>query len=278
MKKRGLGRGLDALLSSVSGAAAEEPGDSLRELPLGALVPGRHQPRRAFDDEGLKSLADSIRAQGVVQPIVARPAGGDKYEIVAGERRWRAARMAGLASIPVVIRSLDERAAMAVALVENIQRADLNPLEEAEALRKLIEECGITHEQCAKAVGRDRSTITNLLRLTELNADVQELVRGNRLSLGHAKVLLGVSGKRQSELAKLVVTRELSVRQTEALVHAETAAKPRPARHHGSKLEHELSARIGLPVRLQQGDKGRGKLTVTFRNADELQQLLGRLS
>jgi ParB family transcriptional regulator, chromosome partitioning protein len=277
-KKRGLGRGLESLLSSVS-APAEEAGEELRELSLDSLQPGRHQPRRQFDAAALESLAESIRAQGVVQPIVARPAGGNRYEIVAGERRWRAAKQAGLKTVPVVIRALDERGAMAVALVENIQRADLNPLEEAEALHKLIEDCGLTHEKAAEAVGRSRAHISNLLRLMELNADVQDRVRAGELSLGHAKVLLGVHGPRQSSLAQLVVDKQLSVRQTEALVHAEgVPAKPRQNhRPRAPVLEKEISARIGLPVRLHQAETGRGKLTVTFRSAEELEKLLGRL-
>ncbi|MFA5938171.1 MAG: ParB/RepB/Spo0J family partition protein [Sinimarinibacterium sp.] len=276
-KKRGLGRGLDALLSSVS-APTEENSESLHELSLDSLHPGRHQPRRHFDDEALQSLAESIKSQGVVQPIVARPVGANKYEIVAGERRWRAARLAGLKTVPVVVRTLDDRGAMAVALVENIQRADLNPLEEAEALHKLIKDCGLTHEKAAEAVGRSRAHISNLLRLTELNADVQNLVRDGRLSLGHAKVLLGVHGARQSSLAKLVADQQMSVRQTEVLVHAEgVPAKPRPTKPRAPVLEKEISARIGLPVRLHQAESGRGKLTVSFRSADELQKLLGRL-
>lgn len=278
VKKRGLGRGLDVLLSSVAaGSDAEAGGEELRELPVERLQPGKHQPRRHFDAAALESLTDSIRAQGVVQPIVVRPVGGDRYEIVAGERRWRAAQAAGLKQIPAVVRSLDERTTMAVALVENIQRADLNPLEEAQALHRLIEDCGITHEKAAEAVGRSRAQISNLLRLLELNEDVQALVRNGHLSLGHAKVLAGVAGARQSSLAKLVVERQLSVRQTESLVQAEGSAKPRPTKAAPPPLEKELATRIGLPVRLQQNAAGRGKLTVSFRSAEELEKLLGRL-
>jgi ParB family chromosome partitioning protein len=280
IKKRGLGRGLDALLSSVAPVASGPEGEELRELLLEQLVPGKHQPRRQFDEEALSSLADSIRAQGVVQPIVVRPAGGDKYEIIAGERRWRAAQRAGLSQIPAVVRQLDERGAMAVALVENIQRADLNALEEAEALHRLIEECGVTHEACAEAVGKSRAAVSNLLRLMELNADVQQLVRAGTLSFGHAKVLLGVQGARQSSLATLVAEKHLSVRQTEALVHAAPEQpKPRPAPPPPAigEIERELSGRIGLPVKVQQNDRGRGKLTVAFKSEGELQKLLGLL-
>lgn len=278
-KKRGLGRGLDALLTTVGSATASgDSGDELRDLPLDQLVPGRHQPRRAFDLDALEELAQSIAAQGVVQPIIVRPADNGQYEIVAGERRWRAAQQAGLAVIPAVVRMLDERGAMAVALVENIQRADLNPLEEAEALHKLIGECGLTHEQAAVAVGRKRASISNLLRVMELQTEVQQMLRDNRLSLGHAKVLLGVSGERQLRLARQVVERHLSVRQTEALLQeAPAAAAPRGPAPPRPPLESELRVRIGLPVRLQQTDAGRGKLTISFRNPAELQKLLGRL-
>jgi ParB family chromosome partitioning protein len=277
-KKRGLGRGLDVLLSSVANTIDEEAGDQLRDLAVDVLQPGRHQPRRQFDTAALDALTESIRAQGVVQPIVVRAVGADRYEIVAGERRWRAAKQAGLKTIPAVIKVLDEQGAMAVALVENIQRADLNPLEEAEALHKLIRDCGLTHEAAATAVGRSRAHISNLLRLIDLNDDVQQLVRNGHLSFGHAKVLLGAEGARQSSLAKLAVEKQMSVRQIEALVHAEGSAKPRPVKARAPALEQEIAQKIGLPVRLQQNDAGRGRLTVSFKSADELQKLLARLS
>ena len=277
VKKRGLGRGLDALLSSAN-TEAEAAGEELRELALELLVAGKHQPRRAFNEEELQSLADSIRAQGVVQPIIVRPVGANRYEIIAGERRWRAAQRVGLKVIPAVIRTMDERTAMAVGLVENIQRADLNALEEAEALQKLIKECGLTHDKCAEAVGRSRAQVSNLLRLTELNADVQTLLRSGQISLGHAKVLLGATGQRQSSLAKLVVERQLSVRQTEALVqtaHAPKKTKSTPSKGH--RLESELTQRIGLPVKLIQNEQGRGKLVVSFKSQAELDRLLKSL-
>ncbi|MDP9141741.1 MAG: ParB/RepB/Spo0J family partition protein [Pseudomonadota bacterium] len=279
VKKRGLGRGLDVLLSSA--ASGNEPGEGageeLRDLPLDCLHAGKHQPRRHFDAAALESLAESIRSQGVVQPIVARPAGANRYEIVAGERRWRAAKLAGLKTVPVVVRVLDERTSMAVALVENIQRADLNPLEEAEALNKLIKECGLTHEKAAAAVGRSRAHISNLLRVMELNEDVQTLLRNGHLSLGHAKVLLALEGAVQSTVGKLVVERQLSVRQTEAIVQAQIEGAPAPKAAKKSAapvLEKQISERLGLPVRLQQTDAGRGKLTVSFRSSKELEKLL----
>jgi ParB family transcriptional regulator, chromosome partitioning protein len=252
--------------------------DAPGELETGSLQPGRHQPRRHFDDDALQSLAASIRAQGIVQPIVVRPAGAGRYEIVAGERRWRAAKLAGLKTVPVVVRALDERGAMAVALVENIQRADLNPLEEAEALGKLIGDCGLTHEKAAEAVGRSRAHVSNLLRLMDLEAGVQALVRDGRLSLGHAKVLLGAHGARQLALARLVVDRQLSVRQSEALVHApEAATASKPGKPRVPAVEKEISAKLGLPVRLHQSESGRGKLTVSFRSREEFERLIGRL-
>ncbi|MFI4979504.1 MAG: ParB/RepB/Spo0J family partition protein [Nevskiales bacterium] len=278
-KKRGLGRGLDALLGSVAPAPAQaETGEELRELELELLAPGRHQPRRKFDPEALQSLADSIRSQGVVQPIVARPAANGRFEIVAGERRWRAAKMAGLKTIPTVVRQIPDRTAMAVALVENIQRADLNPLEEAEALRRLIDECGLTHELTAEAVGRSRAAVSNLLRLLDMEAEVQELVRDDKLSLGHAKVLLAATGERQVALARQVVEQRLSVRQTEQLLAQKASEKPaaksaagKPAR---SPLELELSERVGLPVHLKQSSAGRGQLTIGFGDKQELERLL----
>jgi ParB family transcriptional regulator, chromosome partitioning protein len=276
-KKRGLGRGLDVLLGSVAPPTEAEVGEELRELELDLLAPGRHQPRRKFDPEALQSLADSIRSQGVVQPIVARAAGGGRFEIVAGERRWRAAQMAGLKTIPTVVRQLPDRTAMAVALVENIQRSDLNPLEEAEALRRLIDECGLTHEQTAEAVGRSRAAVSNLLRLLDLESEVQGLVRDDKLSLGHAKVLLGISGPRQVTLAEQVVLQQLSVRQTEQLLAhkaAEKAPHKPPARHAPSALEQELTQRVGLPVQLKQGKAGRGQLTIGFADKNELERLL----
>jgi ParB family transcriptional regulator, chromosome partitioning protein len=274
-KKRGLGRGLDALLGSVGASSGPEPGEELAELAVDRLQAGAHQPRRAFDEDALESLADSIRAQGVVQPIVVRPVGADRYEIVAGERRWRAAQKVGLKKIPAVVRSMDDRVAMAVALVENIQRADLNALEEAQALKRLIEECGLTHEQCAEAVGKSRVAVTNLLRLFELNSDVQDLLRAGKLSPGHAKVLLGVSGPRQSALAKIVVERQLTVRQVEAMLQAEPRQKPHKSKFRPmAKLEKELTDGIGMPVSIRNTPSGRGQLLIGFKNMGELDKLL----
>ena len=277
IKKRGLGRGLDALLgTNASTASGPEPGEELVDMDVAVLQPGKHQPRRNFDPEQLQSLADSIKSQGVVQPIVVRPVENGRYEIVAGERRWRAAQKVGLKTIPAVVRNMEDRVAMAVALVENIQRADLNPLEEATTFRRLIDEAGLTHEQVAEAVGRSRAAVTNLLRLFELNEDVQALLRANKaFTLGHAKVLLGIAGPRQSSMAGLVVARQMSVRQTEELVSAalagRTSGKKKPSR---SPLENDLTQKLGLPVRLQAGSDGGGKLTIRYRQKSELDKLL----
>ena len=275
-KKRGLGRGLDALLGSNVPSTEAESADLLKELPLAELRAGKHQPRRHFDEAALAELTESIKVQGVVQPIVVRPIGMDRYEIVAGERRWRAAQAAGLKSIPAVIRQLDERTAMAIALVENIQRADLNALEEAEALKRLIDECGLTHEACATAVGKSRAAVSNLLRLTDLEVEPQALLRTGQLSFGHAKVLLGVDGARQVQFAKLVVQQQLSVRQLEALVHADPKS---PAKKSATPapLEAELAKKWGLGVKLRQSEKGAGSLTLSFKTKTELDRVLAAL-
>lgn len=276
-RKRGLGRGLDALLASHS-ARPVEADEELQELPLTAIHPNPDQPRREFDESALAELAASIKVQGVVQPVVVRPVDGG-YQLVAGERRWRAAQQAGLARIPALVRRLDARAAMAVALVENIQRADLNPLEEATALQRLIRDCGLTHERAAEAVGRSRAAVTNLLRLLELSSRLQQWVREGKLSLGHAKVLLAVPEPRRSELAQKVVALGLSVRQVELLAKAaEGAAKPRArAAHAHRELEGELSRRIGVPVRIVTGRGGGGRLSLRFSSAAELQRIAERL-
>ena len=275
IKKRGLGRGLDALLGTGNkDNGAPEAGEDLVDLEVTLLQPGKHQPRRNFDPTALDALADSIKAQGLQQPIVVRPAGDGRYEIVAGERRWRAVQNLGHKTIQGIVRSLDDRAAMAVSLIENMQREGLNALEEATGIRRLIDEIGLTHEQCSAALGFSRAQVTNLLRLFELNEDVQALVRTGKLSLGHAKVLLGVTGPRQSSLANLVVARSYSVRQTEELVRAALAGRSKARKPSRSPLETDLTQRIGLPVRLQQGNDGAGRLTIKFRQKSELDKLL----
>lgn len=282
-KKRGLGRGLDALLS---GSVALEPDDgepvTLRSLPVEQIRRGRYQPRERIDSQALTELADSIRAQGVVQPIVVRPVGDQSYEIIAGERRWRAAQMAELREVPCVIREVPDRAAMAIALIENIQREDLHTLEEARALERLKEEFSLTHQEVANAVGRSRAAVTNLLRLMELNQDVIALLEENRLEMGHARALLGLKGEDQSQAARQVVDRRLSVRQTEALVRKWSEHKPterRPPRRPDPDIERlrsDLSERLGTRVTIE--DKGgRGRLTINYHSLDQLDGILSRI-
>ncbi|HEV2212503.1 MAG TPA: ParB/RepB/Spo0J family partition protein, partial [Gammaproteobacteria bacterium] len=212
-KRKGLGRGLDALLGGAAldaVVAAGESGGELRKLPVHMVQRGKYQPRRDMREEALKDLADSIKKQGIVQPIVVRPIGGDRYEIIAGERRWRAAQMAGLDAVPAVVRDVPDRTAIAMALIENIQRADLNPLEEAEAMQRLISEFEMTHQQAAEAVSRSRASVTNLLRLLELSREVQDMVRNGALEMGHARALLALKGPAQTDAARRVVDKGLS--------------------------------------------------------------------
>lgn len=287
-KKRGLGRGLDALLGTTADGHTDveqlpdEARSTLKSVPLSALRPGAHQPRKAFDAEALSELADSIRAQGIIQPLLVRPLGRGRFEIVAGERRWRAAEKAGLDEVPVIVREIDEPGAMAVALVENIQRADLNALEEAEALRKLINECGITHAQAADAVGRSRAAISNLLRLFDLPDDVQALLRDGKLSFGHGRALLAADAQRRSELAARVVMKGLSVRETERLAASDSPptakAAARPERNPYTGMADEVADRIGLPVAIRAAANGRGRMTISFSGQEELKSLLNRLA
>jgi ParB family chromosome partitioning protein len=299
-KKRGLGRGLDALLGATRlppVAAALAPGESAAEgralptgeriarLPLEQIQRGRYQPRRDFDPDALRELADSIAVQGVIQPIVVRPVGEDLFEIIAGERRWRASQQAGLADIPVVIREVDEPTAVAIGLIENIQRADLNPLEEAGALERLFTEFRLTHQQIAEAVGKSRTTITNLLRLLELNPDVKACLEQSQIEMGHARALLGLKGQQQSAAAKQVVARGLSVRETERLVRRlqqseEPAAEPAPKAEpdpNVRRLQDDLTDRLGARVQIQQGPRGTGKLVIAYNSLDELDGILAHI-
>ncbi len=285
VKRRGLGRGLDALLGGIEAdSASDVPEGELRELALTDIEPGRYQPRTEIDPEALEALAASIRAQGVVQPIVVRPIAADRFEIIAGERRWRASRLAGLEQIPALVRDVPDRVAMAVALIENIQRESLNPLEEAAALRRLIEECEMTHQQCADAVGRSRAAVTNLLRLLELNSDVRELINRGELEMGHGRALLGLDGPRQSELAMQVVERGLNVRQTEALVRAaerdgDTGRRTRARTPDSAVTEREsaLADRLGAPVSIRHHSRGHGTVTIRYRDLTDLDSLLARI-
>lgn len=281
-RKRGLGRGLDALLgdSLEPDASAAAAAGELCELDLDDLQAGRYQPRTDMDEEALESLAQSIRSQGVLQPLVVRPLEVG-YEIVAGERRWRAARIAGLSVVPAVVRELGDDVAMAAALIENIQREDLNPLEEAAALERLIRECQMTHAQCAEAVGRSRASVSNLLRLTELDPHVQALLRERQLEMGHGRALLGAPESSQADLADHVVDKGLTVRQTEALVHSLSVQASQPADPAKTKnprlvsLERQLSEDLGAIVSIKPGRRG-GKVEIRYRNAAELEELVKR--
>jgi len=279
-KIKGLGRGLDALLG-----AADEPatgGELLMTLAIDALQPGRYQPRTRMDPDALAELAESIKAQGLMQPILTRPLGAGRYEILAGERRWRAARMAGLASVPVLVRDVADRSALAIALIENLQREDLSPLEEAAAVKRLIEEFAMTHAEAATAVGRSRVAITNALRLLELAPPVQELLREGQLDMGHARALLALPALKQIEIAREAVAKQLSVRQVEALVAGlsrRTAPGTRAATDRDvARLEEELSGRLGTTVKIQTGAKpGRGELVIHYSTLDQLDGLLLKL-
>ncbi len=278
IKKRGLGRGLDALLGGALTNSQGNEGD-LRMLPLDMIRRGKYQPRMDMRPETLEDLANSIRAQGVVQPIVVRPMAGGQYEIIAGERRWRAAQMAGLSDIPAVVRKVADQAAIAMALIENIQREDLNPLEEANALQRLISEFDMTHERAAEAVGRSRAAVTNLLRLLTLNADVRKLLEKNELGMGHARALLGLTGKAQSEAAQRVVANGLSARATEQLVRrlqsesTQTRKKPH-IDPDIRRFETDLAEKLGAPVRVEHGEKGKGRLVIHYNSLDELEGIL----
>jgi ParB family chromosome partitioning protein len=304
MKKRGLGRGLDALLGShqaakqiaeearqvaesVAEAAASgksHPRDGeLQNLPVEFIQRGKYQPRREMNQEALEELAGSIRAQGLMQPIVVRPIGPEKYEIIAGERRWRACQLAGLDRIPVLIREVPDEAAIAMALIENIQREDLNPMEEAIALARLQQEFELTHQQIAEAVGKSRATVTNLLRLISLREDVQRLLEHGDLEMGHARALLTLAPELQASTAQSVVAKGLSVRQTEALVRklqeekkekAGTAFKPDA---DIVRLEESLAEKLGAPVQIQHTAKGKGKLVLTYNSLEELDGILSHI-
>jgi len=299
-KKRGLGRGLDALLGSAKrqerlapepSPAAElkavpvpevvdTPADgSLRALPVDVIQRGEYQPRVDMHQESLQDLADSISAQGVVQPIVVRSVGENRYEIIAGERRWRAAQMAGLHEIPAVVREVDDRSAIAIALIENIQRENLNPLEEARALERLIKEFELTHEQAAEAVGRSRAAVSNILRLLDLDDSVKGMLERGEIEMGHARALLALAGAKQIEAARQVISRGLSVRATEGLIRQlqqqrTTKSSVKPRDPDIQKLETSLADKLGAHVLLRQGKGGKGKLEISYNSLDELDGIL----
>ncbi len=282
-KKRGLGRGLDSLLGTQKKVEqASHDSQALRQLPIEWLQPCRFQPRKHFDAAGLQELADSLKAQGMIQPISARSLGNDAYEIIAGERRWRAAQMLGWREVPVVVHEVGDQVVMAMALIENIQREDLNPLEEAEALGRLLDECGMTHQEVAEAVGRSRTAVTNLLRLRELEPAVKTLLENGELDMGHARALLALEKEEQPTAAREVVRRGLNVRQTEQLVRgwgkkAEDGGKPRPRDRDVERLENRLGEHLGTRVALQHNARGKGRMVVDFHSLDELEGILEKL-
>ncbi len=279
-KKRGLNRGLDALLGEFS-AKEEKEKQQLHSLPIEYLQRGKYQPRKDINPEKLQELADSIRAQGVIQPVVVRKIDSDKYEIVAGERRWRAAQLAGLQQIPVVIKEIDDRAAMAVALIENIQREDLNPLEEAEALKRLLDEFDMTHQQIADAVGKSRVTVTNLLRLMDLHPEVKKLLISRQLEMGHARALLGLDGQKQVAAANKIVKEGLTVRAAERLVkesqEAPRIAKPRVLDKDTLRLQEDLTAKLGAKVMIDHKENGAGKVIIAYSSLEELDGIIGQI-
>lgn len=294
-KKRGLGRGLDALLGpkgavtpvTVAAVAEPQPGEALRKLPIDQLQPGKYQPRRDMDEGKLAELADSIKAQGIIQPILVRQIEGGRYEIIAGERRWRASRLAGLEVVPAVVRELEDRTVIAMALIENIQREDLNPLEEAEALARLVSEFTLTHAEAAQAVGRSRASVSNLLRLIDLPIGVRVLLETRRLEMGHARALLTLAPELATKLAEEAAEQGWSVREVEhraqqfaaGKVPGARKAKPSPTAPQAdiASLETELSESLGAKVAISHGRGGKGKLVIHYTDLDTLDGVLERL-
>ena len=278
-KKPALGRNLSAMLSpgTLLNVSQKAMPDELRHLPLDVIRPGRYQPRAVFDAEKLEELASSIRAQGVVQPVLVRETGPGEYELIAGERRWRAAQMAAMETIPAVVRDVADEVSVAMALIENIQREDLNPLEEASALRRLIDEFHMTHQQAADAVGRSRASVSNLLRLLQLMQEVKDMVDGRLIEMGHARALLSLDAGLQLQAAREVINGKLSVRDTEALVRRmqrpvkKASVKPDP---DIQRLQNRLEESLCAKVRIQHQASGKGRLVISYNNADELEGIL----
>lgn len=285
VKKRGLGRGLndlglDELLSSVNTVIPKST-EELRRLPVEYLEASQYQPRKDFDQEHLQELADSIRSQGIIQPILARKLSNNRFEIIAGERRWRAAQLAGLAEVPVVIRDIADDAAVAMALIENIQREDLNAIEEANALQRLIEEFGMTHAKVSEAVGKSRSTVSNLLRLLQLADDVRTMVERGDLEMGHARAMLSLSEDQQIRTAQAVIAKGLSVRETEnyirRLQQPVSQSTPKAIDPDTMRLQNTLSDKLGATVKIAHQSSGKGKLTIDYHSLDELDGILQHL-
>lgn len=278
-KLKGLGKGLDALLSGSRGSSSilEE---SLQNLAITLLQPGKYQPRTSMDQESLTELAESIKAQGVMQPILVRPITDGRFEIIAGERRWRAAQIAGLSEVPVLIREVPDESALAMSLIENIQREDLNPLEEALGIQRLIKEFGMTHQTAGQALGNSRSTISNLLRLLNLSAPVQNLMMQGKIDMGHGRALLSLSPTQQIEYANLIVHKQLSVRETERLISRtehSTKKTERKQDHDLLRLQEEVSEKIGAQVAIKPGKYGEGHIVIYYKSLDQLDGILARL-
>ena len=284
-KKAVLGRGLDQLLPTVAKREPAAGGDELKELDVELIQPGEYQPRSGMDPERLQELAASIKAQGVVQPIVVRPIGSGRYEIIAGERRWRAAQLARLSTIPSVIRDVPDQATMAMALIENIQREDLNPIEESNALKRLIDEFDLTHQEVADLVGRSRASVSNLLRLLDLAPKVLGMLEKGAIEMGHARALLSLAPSQQIDVARQVADKTLNVRQTEALVRKMNATPKASAEARGepaadadiARLEQELTERLCARVKLKHQRSGKGQLLIEYNSADELDGILQRI-
>ena len=283
IRPKGLGRGLDALLAGTDDDARE--GDSLQTLAIDRIRPGRYQPRTKMDAASLAELALSIKEQGVMQPILVRPVDGGRFEIVAGERRWRAAQQAGLREIPALVKNVPDQSALAVALIENIQREDLNPIEEAKGLARLVEEFGLTHDAAAKAVGRSRSAVSNLLRLTALAPPVQEYVLAGSLEMGHARALLALPVEQQAGAAARIVNGAMSVRETERLVQSLLNPARRAARRKNkpaydadtARLENELADALGAVVHIEPGRQGAGRLVIRYSTLEQFEGIVERL-
>ena len=280
VKLKGLGRGLDALLANDESASSQP--DSLGTLPVENLQPGKYQPRTHMDQVSLESLADSIRAQGIMQPIVVRLVDGGKYEIIAGERRWRASQLAGLKEVPVIIREIADDDALAMALIENIQRENLNPIEEANGIQRLIEEFNMTHESAAQAVGRSRSAVTNLLRLQNLHGVVQEMLAQAKLDMGHARALLMLDGAKQIAAAEEIVQNQLSVRAAEQLVKKLSSAVRAPTKAAAKdrdvlRLQETLAQRLGAAVAIDSSKNGSGTLKIRYASLDLLDEILSKI-
>jgi ParB family chromosome partitioning protein len=286
LKKRGLGRGLDALLTtgkpvSAAESQVESRQSELQNLPVEWLQPGKYQPRKDMSQDALEELASSIRAQGVIQPIVVRPVGTDRYEIIAGERRWRASQLAGLAEVPCMLKDVPDEAAVAIALIENIQREDLNAMEEAVALQRLLSEFELTHQQVADAVGKSRTTVTNLLRLNQLADEVKTLLEHGDIEMGHARAILALPAEQQPDTGRVIAAKQLTVREAESLVRR--LLEPVPVKENKAKdpdvaaLELRLSERFGAPVSISYNRKGKGELVINYSSLPELDGILHKL-